>query len=116
MVGKKTCQTYVEISAERNRPERSDPSLNQVFWCCTPREAAVDHHAVEIKTDQFRRITTTEVMDKKQKQKNLSTEHGVEVRLARTPPKSVEEFCELAGTTASELKSVETPCKDDHQF
>ena len=45
--------------------EDLNPSLNQFYLGCTQRGAEVAHEAVKCEMDLFRRITTTEVTNKK---------------------------------------------------
>ena len=59
--------TYVDKLCEQRSIWRIQPPfMNQVYWCCTQREAEVDHEAVQTESDLFPRITTVEVMNEKQ--------------------------------------------------
>ena len=78
-----------------------------IFLGCAQREAVVDHHAVQSKTNIFRRITTT-VTDEKQ---NNNTNSSQQITAWSYDTKGHAERCEgyeLAGKSLSALKPAET--------
>ena len=62
----------MENSAQRCRSGRSNDYVNQIHVSCTQREA-VDHEAVQAKTDLCQGITTSDVMNEEQHQQKKSS-------------------------------------------
>ena len=98
--------------------EEPTPLIDQVYLGCLRRGATVDEQTIRTNTESFRRIATSNVEDTHQKKISCNTEQvsSWSYDMKGQSKQCLEQFCELAEKSVSQLKQAETPCINGHQL